>query len=510
MQSTQLYGSPLKHSSSCSSSSSAFVPWDFLAPRSKSFPANVASGPTYVEERPQHFYLWISPPGIMRIMECIVVVLCFTIFTCVASTLVWEVQYGYSTGLGGFGASYYHSFPSPYSAKVTMMAMATMCFLMSSAILVASFSRADTFRGCRFYLLVVVVDSAMAALLGIIDIVYIISINPMSQSSQNVLYDPILMMCHNMFGGSGGVRPVRFPFYNQYLYHYCHMDPQEVVAMVCGFLAVLALAIAACFAQKTRGKIWRHGKLSIYWEKPFTHASRGQDIENWVKNVEGEPSATLEPTVFLASQHRENSTASSMANTDSVNSKGSNSKHVEMSQGDRIEASSTPSVVSKGKLAWNPPLRITGPTESQYETGYTSDGDSGTDLGRDQWLSLYPKITSDEQRQQYKKVFDSDRRTYKQLCAEMDDISTQLRRLEGVPEHKVWGEEYKQLKELKRTPTYQAQKRQCREVQQKLLHIKRMIKFYDAGYRPNYEQPGEIQEEHPYSARSGITRAGDL
>lgn len=42
---------------------------------------------------------------------------------------------------------------------------------------------------------------------------------------------------------------------------------------------------------------------------------------------------------------------------------------------------------------------------------------------------LYPEITSDEQRQQYKKEFDSDLARYKSLCAEMDGISDQMHNL---------------------------------------------------------------------------------
>lgn len=42
---------------------------------------------------------------------------------------------------------------------------------------------------------------------------------------------------------------------------------------------------------------------------------------------------------------------------------------------------------------------------------------------------LYPEITSDEQRQQYKKEFDSDLAHYRSLCAEMDDISDWMRKL---------------------------------------------------------------------------------
>lgn len=43
--------------------------------------------------------------------------------------------------------------------------------------------------------------------------------------------------------------------------------------------------------------------------------------------------------------------------------------------------------------------------------------------------SLYPDITTDPQRQAYKKEFDADLREYKHLCAEMDDINDQLNKL---------------------------------------------------------------------------------
>lgn len=44
-------------------------------------------------------------------------------------------------------------------------------------------------------------------------------------------------------------------------------------------------------------------------------------------------------------------------------------------------------------------------------------------------ISLYPEITSDTQRHEYKKEFDSDLRIYKELCAEMDDINDQINKL---------------------------------------------------------------------------------
>lgn len=65
---------------------------------------------------------------------------------------------------------------------------------------------------------------------GIISIVYIVGVNPMAQGTSSMMYNPMLMMCQNLYqtsysqmGGVGG-----FPIYNQYLYHYCFVDPQEV------------------------------------------------------------------------------------------------------------------------------------------------------------------------------------------------------------------------------------------------------------------------------------------
>lgn len=42
---------------------------------------------------------------------------------------------------------------------------------------------------------------------------------------------------------------------------------------------------------------------------------------------------------------------------------------------------------------------------------------------------MYPEITSDAQRQQYRREFDLDLAEYKRLCAEMDDINDQMNKL---------------------------------------------------------------------------------
>ncbi|XP_048846066.1 uncharacterized protein LOC125717135 [Brienomyrus brachyistius] len=473
--------------------------WEFLAPRSGGGP-----GPYYAHERPQYFYYWLSPPGVVRAMECVVAALCFIVFICVASTLVWDINFSFpATGAygGGLGTGYYSSahsqfgaYPSPNAAKVTMMTTVALNFLVSIGILVFSYVRASNFRGRCFYLLVVVVDSVLAFLQGVISIIYVISINPMSQSSQSILYNPIVMMCNSLYSGNSAGAVGAFPVNNQHLYHYCFIDPQEVVATVCGFLAVVALTIAACFAQKTRGKIWRHGKHNIYWDRPRSKASGARDVEDWVNNIEGEPSVRTGPTVLLSEKPP---TPQLVTGPDSVSSGRNNPKDgcVEVTPPTKLIVqtsgnwvSSIPSEESGAPPPQRTPVHTPGPSESQYETGYASGGDSGPEADTPLWHSMYPEITSASQRQEYKRVFDSDLRTYQQLCAQLDHINGPMSQLareldllsDGAPEHQALEEEYNRLKELKMAPEYQTQKCQCRELRCKLIHIKRQVKNFDA------------------------------
>ncbi|TVF58119.1 Occludin [Bagarius yarrelli] len=240
----QLYDSPPMYSPP----SNHYGPRDsFLPPQSDFDPYPPPPGSYYIgEEVPQHFYKWTSPPGIIKIMECAIVVLCLGIFACVASTLVWDMQYGAGYGLGSgygpgsFGSNYYSSgyqgsgyyggynYVSPYSAKSAMIAMAAINFIVALAIFVATFSKTQTIRSRKFYLVVLVCSVILAALQGIINIVYIVGVNPMAQSSANAFYNPMLMMCQSLYGNSVTGMGGGFPLYNQYLYHYCYVDPQEV------------------------------------------------------------------------------------------------------------------------------------------------------------------------------------------------------------------------------------------------------------------------------------------
>lgn len=147
-------------------------------------------GSYYMEDKPQHFYKWLSPPGIVKAMMVTVIVLCLAIFACVASTLMWDIQYGYGSGMGyygsgmGYGSGYiggsygsgyggyggygnYYgsgSYISPYSAKAAMIAMAAINFVGALAFFIASFSKTNAVRSRKYFLAVLISSVLMAAL----------------------------------------------------------------------------------------------------------------------------------------------------------------------------------------------------------------------------------------------------------------------------------------------------------------------------------------------------------
>uniref|UniRef100_A0A8C6SRG2 Zgc:154006 n=1 Tax=Neogobius melanostomus TaxID=47308 RepID=A0A8C6SRG2_9GOBI len=441
------------------------------APRGSSLP----DGYYYTEERPQHFYRWFSPPGFVKTFQGATVLMCFLIFAFVASTLVWDVSgFGYGgaaagAGVAGAGPGYYGgsygyggSYMTPQSAKAAMISMAAVNFLVSLGFLVASFSRSRAMRGCRFYLTVFVCDIILAVLQGIINIIFVIGVNPMSQSSQSMLYNPMLMMCQN-----------RNPMYSQYLHHYCYMDPEESVGLVLGMMVVLALSLAAYYAYKTRSKIWRHGKSNIYWDEPHRRHAHSPDLRDWVR-----PRAQGRECIYVKSSNGERSSAPEQCpprqqrlRPDPEHQESQREPHPRSAPGGPPR-----------------PAAAVDQAESQCETGYTTGGDTGNELDQDH-SQLYPVILSDDQRREYKREFDSDLVRYKSLCADMDDVSDQMhklsRELDALDHSSVKyqgvADEYNRLKDLKRTPDYQAKKKQSKELRQKLFHIKQLVKIYDQG-----------------------------
>ncbi|KAJ0059016.1 hypothetical protein NL108_007294, partial [Boleophthalmus pectinirostris] len=333
---------------------------------------------------------------------------------------------------------------------------------------------------------------------GIIDIIFVIGVNPMSQSSQSMLYNPMLMMCQSapvspsLSAAAGGSFPGGYPMYNQYLHHYCYMDPEESVALVLGMMVVLALSLSAYYSYKTRSKIWRHGKSNILWDEPQRGPAESADLQHWVR-ISGRTVALLQmPSVIMwdkaASDTESHTQHISVCHTSlcisvcsvSVDSSARRStkpqhqspaplcsSNSDLTQSTRKEKKShrAPSQDTQTYRApsQDPPTlprsAADDPVESQWETGYTTGGDTGNELDQDlsQHL-LYPAIISDEQRRHYKREFDSDLTQYKSLCADMDDISDQMHKLSreldtlepSSIKYQGVADEYNRLKDLKR------------------------------------------------------------
>ncbi|XP_061588636.1 uncharacterized protein LOC133452912 [Cololabis saira] len=530
---SRYYDSPPVYSPPYSVTSQSFYPSRSVhSPQSQGSPYPQDLPPHFypMEGRPQHFYQYFSAPGFVKMFKGATVLMCFIIFACVASTLVWDMMgvghVGYGAGdagsAGGTGSGYYggsygysSSYMTPLSAKAAMMSMSAINFLVSLGFLVGSFSRSRVMRGCKFYLSVFISDIILAVLQGIINIIFVIGVNPLSQSSQSMLYNPMLMMCQNiqgtpsLSGGAGAGFPGGFPLYNQYLHHYCYMDPEEAVAFTLGLMVVLALSFSAYYAYKTRSKIWRHGKSNIYWDD-------GQDVQDWVRSSQQAPTVVMSERAApdltagnsvishgngTVSIHSEGYYKNNSFYTDNTMACGSkrlqqnSSAAVCYSSSDEAESVRKPPACHKKRERRRdrePSPAAQGTAESQYETGYTT-GETGNELDRDSrdyLYRMYPAITSDEQRREYKKEFDSDLAHYKSVCSRMDDISDQMHKLsrerdaldEDSTKYQDVTDEYNRLKDFKKTTDYQAQKKQCKELRLKLFHIKHLVKIYDQGF----------------------------
>ncbi|XP_048351672.1 occludin-like [Sphaerodactylus townsendi] len=515
-------------------------------------------GSYYVEDVPQYFYKWNSPPGVVRILEGLGILLSVAIFACVASTLAWEYGYGYGSlygsgmgsyygggygsgmsyygggygGLGGYGGygGYYGGMTNPRAANGFMIAMSVLAFIALLALLITSLSKSSGSRSRKFYLVVIIVCAILAFIMLIASIVYLVGVNPRAQmsGSYNYNYSPMLAMCNQIY--STGT------YINQYLYHYCIVDPQEAIAIVCGFLLVILLCVICFFASKTRKKIWRYGKANIYWDKPPPF-QEGPNVEEWVKNV-ADVTSNHDETATLAYSEKPTSPVNAPASpynapaspynapASPYNAPGSpynapaspynaptspygyrvsangyygtenrNSTPLRTPPDNRARTFSTSTLEEKVRDTPSKPSARRGRRrrrnpeldESQYETDYTTAVESSDEQDQDEWKSLYPPITSDRIRQEYKQDFASDLKHYKQLCAEMDSINDQInqlsKQLDHLPEDSLQyqgvAEEYNRLKDLKRTPDYQSKKMESKSLRNKLFHIKRMVSDYD-------------------------------
>lgn len=213
-----------------------------------SFKSNVVQQPAYsyyADDEFQHFYRWSSPLGIIKIMAIISIVLSVGIFACVASTLAWDTagsvtgmsgsyggyegNYGsagssFGGGLGGnsFGYGILGSQNDPRKAKGFMIAMAILTFAIVLIMFIIMISHTHFAQTRKFYLYFIIVTALLGFFMLVATFVYLVGVNPMAQSSGSVNYYQVQTLCAQYQG------PTNELFVNQYLYHYCVVDAQEV------------------------------------------------------------------------------------------------------------------------------------------------------------------------------------------------------------------------------------------------------------------------------------------
>lgn len=467
----------------------------------------------YPDDEFQHFYRWTSPPGILKIMAIMVIVMCVGIFACVASTLAWDSQgamggfgyggtygggYGgsYSGGYGTFGGGGYGAgnnygyggiggnYNDPRAGKGFIIAMAAITFITALAIFIIVVSHHSLSESRKFYLAVIIVCAILALLMLIASIVYLVAVNPMAQSSGSVYGSQIAGLCAQYQQPQpSGV------FVNQYLYHYCVVEPQEAIAVVLGFLVTAALIIMLVFALKTRQKIGNYGKSNILWKrvKVVEEMEPPQDVEAWVNNV------SVGPDAIPVSDYPEKLRGSrSHLDDESTNYDKPPynytppplvEENLPLQNGAAYSSNSDmPSSVGRPKKRRaGRPRRADG---QDYDTDYNSSGD---ELDDDDFSSEFPPVANEQERNDYKREFDRDHQEYKDLQAELDAINRKLsdvdRELddlqEGSPQYLDALDEYNRIKNMKKTSDYQVKKRRCKYLKSKLNHIKKMVSDFD-------------------------------
>ncbi|KAM6976185.1 occludin [Tautogolabrus adspersus] len=475
----------------------------------------------YPDDEFQHFYRWTSPPGILKIMAIIVIVMCVAIFACVASTLAWDSQGalggfggvgggygggGYAGG-GGYGGGYggggYGSFGGggygagsnygyggiggnyndPRAGKGFIIAMAAITFIAGLAIFIIIVSHSSLSESRKFYLAVIIICAILAFLMLVASIVYLVAVNPMAQSSGSAYGSQIAGLCAQY------QRPqVSGVFVNQYLYHYCVVEPQEAIAVVFGFLVAIALIIMLVFALKTRQKLQHFGKSNILWKKVkvIDEMEPPQDVEAWVNNVSANPEAlpmSDYPEKLRSSRDRLDDESTNYDKPPySYTPPPAVEEMLPLQNAIYSHTSEVPSSSGRPKKRRaGRPRRADG---QDHDTDYNSSGD---ELDDDDFDREFPPIANEQERNDYKRDFDRDHLEYKDLQAELDainktlsDVDRELDDLqEGSPQYLDAFDEYNRIKKLKKSPDYQMKKRRCKYLKAKLSHIKKMVSDYD-------------------------------
>ncbi|KAJ8287117.1 hypothetical protein GJAV_G00047840 [Gymnothorax javanicus] len=477
----------------------------------------------YPDDEFLHYYRWTSPPGVMKIMAIIIIVLCLGIFACVASTLAWDTQYGlggfggigggvvpgvgtgsfgggyggsYGGGFGGAGAGSFGGYGGAYGAgnnygygsiggnytdprkgKGFMIAMAAICFIALMVIFVLLVSRQKVARTRRFFLGVIIVCAILAFLMLIATIVYLVAVNPAAQSSGTVYASQIQGLCAQF------QRPqVSGAFVNQYLYHYCVVEPQEAIAIVFGFLVTIALIIMLIFAVKTRKKIGNHGKENVLWDKVrMVDEPQPAGVEDWVNNVSGGLNAFPEKLAGSRNHLDDDSTDyAKPPHTPEVPEEEAPLQSMPL----YASSSEPPSYVAKPKKRRK--ARRPRADGQEYETDYSTADELDDDGGND-FDSEFPPIYTEDERNDYKREFDRDHQEYKALQAELDAINKELSAVdreldeltEGSPEYLDALDEYDRLRAIKRSSDYKMKKHRSKYLKAKLNHIKKRVAEFD-------------------------------
>ncbi|KAE8285383.1 Occludin [Larimichthys crocea] len=467
----------------------------------------------YPDDEFQHFYRWTSPPGILKIMSIMVIVMSVAIFACVASTLAWDSQgamggFGYgggaygggayggtyggnygSFGGGGYGAGNNYgygglggNYNDPRKGKGFIIAMAAITFIACLAIFIIIVSHQSLSESRKFYLAVIIICAILALLMMIAAIVYLVAVNPMAQSSGSVYGSQIAGLCAQYQQPQpSGV------FVNQYLYHYCVVEPQEAIAVVFGFLVAIALIIMLVFALKTRQKIQNYGKSNILWKrvKVIDEMEPPQDVEAWVNNVSVAPEAlpmSDYPDKLRGSRSHLDDESTNYDKPPYNYTPQPAEEEVPLQNG--VPYSNSSEVASS---AGRPKKRRAGrPRRADGQDNDTDYYSSGDELDDDDFNSEFPPIADEQQRSDYKREFDRDHQEYKDLQAELDSLNKKLsdvdRELddlqEGSPQYLDALDEYNRIKNMKKTPDYQVKKRRCKYLKSKLNHIKKMVSDY--------------------------------
>ncbi|KAK0142324.1 Occludin [Merluccius polli] len=421
-----------------------------------------------------HYYRWGSPPGVIKIISIIIVIMCVAVFACVASTLAYDYNMSLMGGIGGlggagtyggiggsygagsygagsyggsggaygsgsygsggsYGGGYGSQYMDPRAGKGFMIAMAAITFIAVLIIFVLVVSRQASSRSPKFYLAAIIISAILAFMMLIATIVYLVAVNPTAQTSGSLVYSQIQQLCAQ-YQNQNQAQGI---FLNQYLYSYCVVEPQEAIAIVLGFLVVIALIILLVFAVKTRSQIRRWSRERILWEEVKSLKDGfPNSIGEWVNNVSGEPEVLL---------------------NDPNDAVGGSRNYLD-------------------RPNYNKPIYLPGDSDITSSLGglkKNSEADSGDELDEEDFNMELPPIVNEQERLDYKRQFDKDHQEYKSLQAELDDLNMGLANVDRELDHHQEGSPQFL------SADYQIKKKRCKYLKSKLSHIKRKVSEYD-------------------------------